>query len=222
VTRASESAWERDATWTRSDSREAVRAWSGDDDRRLHPFGPLIRELATHLGPMAELRGRRVIELGPGRRTALAERLTAELGERFTCVGLPRFCTTLRSYRFEDVNTWLARAPAHTADVVVSRYVLETNSYHPLALLRSRAFWGLVRRGPREEVWREIPGSPAYLRRTLRELGRVVARGGLVIAMVVDRRRTDSLLEDAPKERFEVLARKALDGRRGIFTLRGD
>lgn len=198
----------------------SIPRWLGIDDKALVPFAPLVDLLLAQNGSRETLQGLQLVELGPGRRTALSAHLTTLLGDHFTCVGLPRFGSDLASYRFEDINAYLARRKRASIDIALSRHVLEENSFHPLTLLRSPAFRTLLRRGKSEEVMRQLPGSRSYLARTMRELARTIRPGGKVIGMVVDRRRADCIFEEATQRDFEVVVREAIGRRRGRFVLR--
>ncbi len=201
------------------DYADVVPAWLGQNDRALAPFAPILAELLRLHGDRRALDGLDVVELGPGRRTRLSEKLSDSVGESFACVGLPRFRTRLDAYRFEDINAFLDELEPSSLDLVVSRFVLEENSFHPLTLLRSSAFRSLVARGRNATVMKDLPGSAAYLELTAERLARVVRPSGYVVGYVVDRRRAERFLE-AASDAFETITRTRIGWRMGLFTLR--
>ncbi len=202
--------------------RAAIPRWLGRDDDRLVPFAPLLDRLLEDYGPRDTIAALDVVELGPGRRVRFAECMSeGDRAGRFRCVGLPEFASPLTPYAFEDVNAFLAKQPKRSIDLVVSRFVLEPGSFHPLALLRSSGWRKLAVRGKDPTVLRTIPGTDAYLETTADRLQRVLRPDGRIIAMVVDRRRCERWLgSEAVTRRFDVVERRAIGWRMGRFVLR--
>ncbi len=197
----------------------------GRDSRELEPFAPVLECLLEAYGDADRLAERveRVVELGPGRRVGLARSLTQRLGDRrFECIGLPEFSTDLGSYRFADLAEWAATVPRKSLDLVLSRHALEENSYHPIALLRSKELRRLVLKGRRDGVLEAIPGTRPYLLRLAPLLARGLRPGAHLVLQVLDRPRADAFLAALEAEGLRILRRDRTRGRSGIVHARYD
>jgi len=183
-------------------------------------FAPIIAELYTNFGDVSTLSKLNILELGPGRKINLAKKIgSLELAKQFQCVGLPKRKTGLGYYIHRDINEYLSSLKNRSLDLIYSRFVMEENSFHPLALLHSSAFWRMIIKGKKRETLLQLPGSLDYIHSTYELISKKLRPGGVVVSMLVDRYRC-GFVEKKMQRHFQVLNRLALGGRMGLLTLK--
>ena len=152
----------------------------------LKPFGYIIKEILREYRDLDLLRGRRILELGPGDRFGLIDLLSGytdvfSAGLTSTSVSYPAF------HSEACLHDFLSSRKTSTIDLVYSREVMEEHTFEAPLLLESDAYKRLLTEGPSEEVWEEYPGSRQNILRCYAEISRILRPDGLVISQVKNR-----------------------------------
>lgn len=194
--------------------------WASENIDNLKEFAPILWAIQNHFSSISDLTDQKVLELGTGRKTALADFFETRLGiENFQCVSLPKFKTNLQSYRFEDINENLKNRKKSSLNLIYGRFLFEENSYHPVSLLFSKQFGNMILKGKKPEVMEKLPGSPEYLAETCRLCTRALKQGGLLISMVVDRSKAVCIEQKDLPRHLKLLQKIAIGTRMGLTII---
>lgn len=197
-----------------------INDWLDGPSENLKDFAPILWAIFNKYPNLDSIQNKRVLELGTGRKTALAEFFENKLGQDFfQCVSLPRFKTNLSSYCFEDINEFLERKKKKSLDIIYGRFLLEENSYHPISLLFSKQFGNMVVKGRKQEVMKKLPGSKEYLAETCRLAARALKPGGMLISMTIDRSKAACENTDNLPKQMILKKKIAIGSRMGLIIM---
>lgn len=162
----------------------------------LYRYRFLLLELQRRTG--RTLKGRRVLELGPGKRSILLRYVkNACNANRVLGMGRePRLRLFPRSHfhRRHVVNCFLPSGmypvPDHSFDLIISRHFFEEYSINPRILLSSPVYWRCIVSNGFHHRGEDFPASRSNLESVFSQAWRVLRPGGWLISQVARRDRS--------------------------------
>jgi hypothetical protein len=105
-----------------------------------------------------------------------------------------------------DSQPFFRTVKAKTYDVVYSRFVFETNSYHPLLLLKHPAYLKAIAQNTIQSPYADFPSSLGDKQTVFKQAYRALKPGGIIISHLVKRKNSAltpeflSTLKPKPKQ----------------------
>ncbi len=169
----------------------------------LTPFAPILQQILSCFGGLGGLKGKDVLEVGPGTRVDLMRFLHDHAQLRsIEGVGRSVHRPWARQRRFILDNVRNARLLDHFRsasqaryDLVYSRLVFEQHSIDPWILLRSRAYWRQFKKSDFRDFDESYPASIPNLRAVFDRIWRTLRDRGLFVA-IIGKRRFSALSRD--------------------------
>jgi len=151
-------------------------------------------ELEWVFGDLHGVAGKRVLELGPGRREDLLELLLHFKAEA-SAVGMstPRWWNRKRQLvspriRSAYIYPFLTSEPSESYDLIISRHVLEQYSLDAGLLLKDPAFKEAIRSNSFKDLPESFPASQKNLLAIFMACYRVLKPGGVLITQVAKKK----------------------------------
>jgi len=175
----------------------------------LKQFEAILDELLNWSGTFERLKGKHILELGPGNRLGLLHFLSEESGAAVEGVGKTIYIKKLPAAALvsdSDFQPFFKTVRAKSYDVIYSRYVFETNSYHPLLLLKHPNYLKAIAQNTISNPYADFPSSLGDKQTVFKQAYRALKPGGIIISHLVKRKNsalTDdflSTLKPKPKE----------------------
>ncbi|HHJ53616.1 MAG TPA: hypothetical protein ENJ89_10510, partial [Caldithrix abyssi] len=160
---------------------------------RLKPFRFILDEILGRFGSLDGLRGKRILELGPGGKLQLLTFLIKESPAQVVR-GVGRHAgisgSAVREMYVDNAEllTFLKKLPARSFDLIYSRHVMEAHSINPLVLLGSKAYWRAVRQGTISHPDETFPASVPNLQAIFKQALRVLTPGGVIISQIAKKK----------------------------------
>lgn len=174
----------------------------------LRPFGPILGEMLGHFKTLDNLKGRSVLELGPGNRVDMMRFLARETGvTSIRGAGKSVLWPWTRHQAFihahvENIRLldFFARPEnASTYDLIYSRQVMEQHSIDPWILISSQAYRQQFKKQTFTDFDASYPGSVPNLQAIFRQAWARLRPGGVIISHI-------------GKRKYSALDRDFLDG----------
>jgi len=162
----------------------------------LTPFVPILQQVLNYFGDLGKLRGRDVLELGPGTRVDLM-RFLSDKAELRSIKGVGHsvhrpWSRQRRFIRQHVMNVRLLdylKAPLTPRyDLIYSRFVFEQHSIDPWILLTSRAYWRQFKKKDFHDFDQTYPASIPNLRSVFDRVWQVLRSQGLFVALIGKRK----------------------------------
>jgi hypothetical protein len=197
-----------------------IPSWIPALPSSVQRFAPVLAEINKFYSKK-RFQELNILELGPGINIQFAQFLRASFPSlQLCCVGIPKYSLSRPYHINKDINRYLLSLPDQSLDLVYSRFVLEVYSFHPVALIFSRAFLRLLRYGAKPHLMEQMPGSYEYWSHTYQILGKKLKTDGRIISMIVDRNKVIDVAEKKIAHLFKLETCIAAGPRVGVFTLR--
>ncbi len=158
---------------------------------RLNKFEPILRELLTWAGTFDQLKGKQILELGPGNRLELLRFLSVESGANVAGVGKTIYIKKSPAIALvtdSDFQPFFQTVKAKSYDVIYSRYVFESNSYHPLLLVKHPAYLKAIAQNTISNPYAPFPSSIGDKQTVFKQAYRALKPGGIIISHLVKRK----------------------------------
>ncbi len=158
---------------------------------RLKTFEPILSELLRWSGGWEQLKGKRILELGPGNRLELFRFLSEQSGAALSAVGKTIYIKKSSAAALvtdSDFQPFFQTVKAKTYDVIYSRYVFEANSYHPLLLLKHPAYLKAIAQNTISNPYADFPSSLGDKQTVFKQAYRALKPGGIIISQLVKRK----------------------------------
>ncbi len=192
---------------------------------RLKDFKEIIRALIAHLGDIEDLKGKTILELGPGSRQNLIRFLRNETGAASVLAAGKTITLMGKKSDEKPADTYLLpflkSQKAKSIDIIYSRHVLEKNSIHPFLLIKHPAYWKAIRDNSINNPGSDFPASIANMQAVFNQAYRILKPGGIIISQIAKRKNsalTDAFLSRL-KPRPKRVKTKELGRRSKIITV---
>ncbi len=176
---------------------------------RLKQFEVILNELLNWSKTFEHLKGKHILELGPGNRLGLLHFLSQESGAKVEGVGKTIYIKKSAAAALvtdSDFQPFFKTVKAKSYDVIYSRYVFETNSYHPLLLLKHPDYLKAIAQNTISNPYANFPSSLGDKQTVFKLAYRALKPGGIIISHLVKRKNSAltadflSTLKPKPKE----------------------
>jgi len=159
---------------------------------RLKPFEEIIREIFAHFSSIEGLKGKNIIELGPGTKIRMLNFLNSEtqaasvqgIGRSIEWFWLPhkdlRRNMLTNSYLLPELKT----RKSNSIDLIFSRHVLEEQSINPFILLGSSIYWKYIKENRFKNPGTDFPASAPNIQAVFKEAFRLLRHGGIIISEI--------------------------------------
>jgi SAM-dependent methyltransferase len=163
---------------------------------RLRPFVPILEEMVAQTGSIQGLKGKAVLELGPGSRVNLL-RFLHDRGEAGEVLGVGRAPAwpwrRQRAFLEEKVKNiymldFLRQGPGASFDLIYSRHVMEHYSIDPWILLCSGKYWRQFKDNRFRNPGVDFPSSRINIQAIFQEAFRLLKPGGAVISQIAKKK----------------------------------
>lgn len=169
---------------------------------RLISFKHILQEMLLYYGALDALKGKAILELGPGTKLNLLRFLVEQSGaQSVTGIGrVPQWFwlsdkKALQDYVENDyILPRLKSRKAKSVDLIYSRHVMEEHSIHPLILLQNPVYRKSVKENRMANPGKDFPSSAANIQAIFKEAFRLMRPGGLMISQIGKKK--NSVLND--------------------------
>ena len=158
----------------------------------LDPFGEILSDIQTHGGPLEGLKGKHVLELGPGRRVDLMRFWRDHIQvARIQGAGKAVVFPWTRHKDFIAAHVtqirlldYFKRVRSSSFDLIYSRLVFEQHSIDPWVLLGSSDYWRQFRKTNFQDFGENYPASIPNLQAIFRQAYKSLKPGGLIVSFI--------------------------------------
>ncbi len=158
----------------------------------LDPFGEILSDIQTHAGPLDGLKGKHLLELGPGRRVDLMRFWrdhihVAGIQGAGKAVVFPWtrhkdfIATHVIQTRLLD---YFKQVGSSSFDLIYSRLVFEQHSIDPWVLLGSSDYWRQFRKTNFQDFGENYPASIPNLQAIFRQAYKTLKSGGVIVSFI--------------------------------------
>ena len=158
----------------------------------LKDFEEIFKELSAHLENVENLKGKTILELGPGTKLNMLNFLQNETDA--VCVWAAGKTVSVKKNVAQGnvadayLLPFLKKQKAKSVDIIYSRHVFEKNSFHPLLLIKHPAYWNAIKNNTFENPGIDFPSSEENMQAVFRQAWRVLKPGGVIISQIGKRK----------------------------------
>ena len=186
----------------------------------LDDFKEIMEALFSHFGKMENLKGKSILELGPGTKLNMFRFLTEE--SHAAVVQAAGKTIALKNKELQGrvadayLIPFLKTQKAKSADCIYSRHVFEQNSFHPLLLLKHPAYRKAIKENTFKHPGAEFPASRENMQAVFKQAWRVLKPGGVIISQIAKRK--SSVLTEEFLARLKPAAKRIERKELGRFS----
>jgi len=177
-------------------SEETLSLIKNNKKFRLTPFHEILEEILQHFGSLEALKGRNILELGPGARTDLMRFLDLKFQPR-SMEGAGRSVVWPFTSNKDFIRTHVKRTPFlkffdakgnKKYDLIFSRFVMEKHSISPWILLFSKAYWAQFKKKKFSDFDKNYPASLPNIQAVFTRAFKSLKPGGVIISLIAKKK----------------------------------
>ena len=166
---------------------------------RLNDFKEILQELLVFAEQFENLKGKHILELGPGTKLNLFNFLKNESGAASVRAAGKTVALQKSQAKTAAVDSYLLpfikKQKAKSFDVIYARHVFEKNSIHPLLLITHPAYRRAIMENRFDTPGVDFPSSFENMQAVFKQAYRILKPGGIIISQIAKRK--NSVLTDA-------------------------